>query len=82
MTKRKVVTRSKKIQHQGSNDFMLTQDMFDAIENNGKTPSYYKDYRYNAWQKYEELSIPNTTEEAWRKYVERNTDMRDYNQDQ
>ena len=72
MSKRKVVTRSKRIQHKGSNDFVFSRDIFDAIKNNGDTPGFYREYRSNAWQKFEELSIPNTNEEAWRRTSLRN----------
>ena len=56
----------------GSQVFPLHQDMLRLRKD---TPSFLRTYRLHAWEVYNQLPLPTTREEAWRRTDLRNMDV-------
>ncbi len=63
MTKRTVVTRTGRARPAGSGKFNFTRDMMPVSTENISLNVY----REKAWEIYEKLPLPSTSEEAWRR---------------
>jgi Fe-S cluster assembly protein SufD len=68
---RTVVTKTRRITGKKSKEFGFTREMLPV---NDGSPGYVRDYREQAWKAYEELAMPTTNDEPWRR-----TDLRKLN---
>jgi len=66
MAKKKVVTRSSRTAIAVPADFNFTRQMVPALAGDGY-PDFLRSYRSKAWQVFEDLPIPTTSDEAWRR---------------
>ncbi len=66
MAKRTVVTRTSRTAKTMPADFNFTRQMVPALAGDGY-PDYVRGYRARAWQIFEDLPIPTTSDEAWRR---------------
>ena len=66
---RTVVTRTRRAAAQLDQEFTFTRDLIPVRK--GITPDFLKDYRYRAWEAFQRLPMPKTTDEPWRR-----TDLR------
>jgi Fe-S cluster assembly protein SufD len=66
---RTVVTKARRTAEQEEQEFTFTRDLIPVRE--GITPDFLKDYRYQAWDSFQSLPMPKTTDEPWRR-----TDLR------
>jgi Fe-S cluster assembly protein SufD len=67
MATRTVVTRARREERPVSREFTFTQDMIPALSGNGKYPNFLVDYRSRAWDAFNRLPMPSTTDEPWRR---------------
>ena len=70
MTTRTVITRSRRDQHPTEKEFTFTPDMIPAMGDPG-VQSVVQAYRMAAWEAYQRLPLPTTSDEPWRR-----TDLR------
>ncbi len=61
---RKVVTKSRKVTGEAIQEFSFNADM---IPFNSEASDYVKVYRDDAWKAYQNLGMPTTSEEPWRR---------------
>jgi Fe-S cluster assembly protein SufD len=73
MEKRTVITRTSRQQAAPAREFTFSREMVAGISGDG-TPSFLQDYRKAAWEAFDSLPLPATTDEAWRR-----TDLRGLN---
>ena len=66
MAKKEVVTRSSRTTRAVPADFNFTRQMVPALAGDGY-PDFLRSYRSKAWQVFEDLPIPTTSDEAWRR---------------
>jgi len=71
MTTRTVITRSRRKGSVDSQEFAFNRDMIPALRAGEGYPEFLRDYRARAWDAFERLGMPTTTDEAWRR-----TDLR------
>jgi Fe-S cluster assembly protein SufD len=71
MATRPVVTRTRRVERAETNEFYFSKEMASDITPPESYPQFLVDYRERAWQAYQQLPIPTTTDEAWRR-----TDLR------
>ncbi len=74
MAERTIITRRRRAQRKVSNEFQFTRHMIPAPGGDGSGPDFLGEYRHRAWDSFESLPLPNTTEEPWRR-----TDIRGLN---
>lgn len=67
MATRTVVTRSRRLEAHTENDFALTQEMIPALAEGWNGPAKVRDFRRRAWQSFQQLPMPKTSDEAWRR---------------
>ena len=67
MPTRTIVTRTRRADRPESTEFTFTKDMLPGISSNGVTPGFIVDYRSRAWEAFERLPLPSTSEEARRR---------------
>lgn len=72
--KRVVTTTKRRVQKTGGGDFSFSERMVPAWENGKPQPEFLTRYRRDAWNAFQRLSLPKTSEEAWRR-----TDIRRMN---
>lgn len=66
--KKRVVTSSRRrADRTGPSDFSFTQEMIPDFSNGKPQPGFLTQYREQAWSAYQRLSLPTTSEEAWRR---------------
>ncbi len=67
MTERVVVSRTRRPERPVSKEFSFTADFVRGLgSSDGFAPSL-SDYRASAWQSFEQLPLPTTSDEAWRR---------------
>ncbi len=72
MANRTVVTRSRRVERADTTqDFYFTRQDVPALAETGAYPQFLVDYRARAWEAFERLPVPTTSEESWRR-----TDLR------
>lgn len=71
MPERTVVTRKNRVSRGAAREFAFSREMIPALSGNGKTPEAVKNFTSSAWQAYEDLPMPTTQDEPWRR-----TDLR------
>lgn len=62
---RTVVSRTKRIASPEVQEFTFTRDMIPGRR--GEVPGFIQDYRLDAWDSFEQLAFPKTTDEPWRR---------------
>lgn len=67
MPTRTVVTRSRYGGAPVSKEFQFTQEMSPVLSGEWKVSPGIRDYYARAWEKYEELPMPNPKDDAWRR---------------
>ncbi len=67
MPTRTIVTRTRRAEKPESTEFNFTREMLPGIPGNGATPGFIEEYRLRAWEAFERLPLPSTSEEAWRR---------------
>jgi len=70
MTSRSVVTRTRRPERIAEKEFVFSPEMIPSIRDDRVSASI-KSYRLQAWEAYERLPIPTTSDEPWRR-----TDLR------
>lgn len=65
---RTVVTKTRKAKDKKAKEFAFTREMIPVNDNSS---DFVKDYKKNAWKAYQELAMPTTNDEPWRR-----TDLR------
>jgi Fe-S cluster assembly protein SufD len=70
-TPRTVVSRTRREQTKTSGQFAFTREMVPALSPGWEGPEFLKVYRQRGWETFQNLPLPATTEEAWRR-----TDLR------
>ena len=73
MAKRTVVTRSSRAKQVETGEFNFTRQMVPALGADGY-PAFLREYRSRAWEAFENLPMPTTSDEPWRR-----TDIRRLN---
>jgi Fe-S cluster assembly protein SufD len=66
MAKRTVVTRKSRTEEVQTGKFNFTRPMATALSVDGY-PAFLRDYRTRAWESFENLPMPTTSDEAWRR---------------
>jgi Fe-S cluster assembly protein SufD len=66
MPGKNVVTRTTRTAR-GREKFNFSKDMIPSIGGNGRYSDFIKDYQREAWEAFQNLDIPTTSEEAWRR---------------
>jgi Fe-S cluster assembly protein SufD len=61
---RKIVAKTRKLPGKAAQEFNFSKDM---IPLNTDTPDFVRDYRGQAWKTYQELRMPTTSDEPWRR---------------
>ncbi len=67
MPTRTVVKRTRRVDKRQKKRFLFSREMVEAISGNGNVPEHIMEYRSQAWDEFEKLPIPTTSEEAWRR---------------
>jgi Fe-S cluster assembly protein SufD len=66
--KKRVVTATRKRDRKTtSGEFKFSKKMMPVWENGKPQPDFLTRYRQNAWEAFERLALPKTSEEAWRR---------------
>jgi Fe-S cluster assembly protein SufD len=65
--KRVVTTGRSRAARSGPSDFNFTQELIPDFSNGKPQPGFLTQYRKNAWSAFQRLSLPTTSEEAWRR---------------
>jgi len=73
MAERIVVKRKRQVGVE-SNDFPITHELVPALQNDWTGPYFIREYREKAWAFYQQLHLPTTKDEPWRR-----TDLKDLN---
>jgi len=61
------VVKRKKATRSPSREFSFTPEMIPSWANGAKETKFLDEYRQRAWQNFEQLDMPATSEEAWRR---------------
>jgi len=69
--RKKVVRKQRKASREVLKEFGFIREMIPILSNGKSEPEFITNYRSKAWEAYEKLKLPSTTEEAWRR-----TDLR------
>lgn len=72
MNEKIVVSKSRRQTQELKKTFRFTYDMIPGISKNGRMPVFLKDFRLRGWKAYQEIPLPTTQDEAWRR-----TDLRE-----
>jgi Fe-S cluster assembly protein SufD len=75
MSTRTVVTRTRRSDQIGAQDFAFNREMVPSLSVSWDGPSFLRDYRNRAWEAYEHLPMPTPKEEAWRRTDLRSLEM-------
>jgi Fe-S cluster assembly protein SufD len=67
MPTRTIVTRTHRAEGPESTEFTFTRDMIPGIRGNGAAPGFIEDYRSRAWEAFQRLPLPSTSDDAWRR---------------
>ena len=71
MAKRTVITRTRRTESPASDNFIFTREMVPVLAGIDQTQSFITDYQERAWEAFERLPMPTTSDEDWRR-----TDLR------
>ncbi len=67
MPERKIITRKSRSYRPASIEFPFTREMLPHNGNDGRAPGYLQEYRFKAWDAFQRLPLPKTTDEPWRR---------------
>jgi Fe-S cluster assembly protein SufD len=67
MNEKIIVSKTRKPSHEGSKSFQFTYDMIPGLSKNGRLPAFLKDFRLRGWKTYQDIPLPTTRDEAWRR---------------
>ncbi len=70
MAERVVISRTRKGEQAAvlvTQEFHFTRQMVPALDGDGAHPQFLRDYRSRAWEAFERLPMPVTTDEPWRR---------------
>ncbi len=67
MSTHHVITRSRPGVQVEAEDFAFSQDMVAALSPSWNGPEFLREYRERAWQAYQNLPMPTTKDEPWRR---------------
>lgn len=71
MNSKKVVTITREALSATPKEFQFTREMALSLEGDRSLPRFYADYRLRAWDTFQQIPMPTTSDEAWRR-----TDLR------
>jgi Fe-S cluster assembly protein SufD len=74
MPERTIITRKRRGSRDISGEFQFNREMVIHPPGDGDAPDFLRDYRVKAWEDFERLPMPKTTDEPWRR-----TDIRGLN---
>lgn len=74
MTSRTVVTRTRRADRLASKEFVFTRQDIPALAPGSDAAEFLKEYRARAWEEFERMPMPTTSDEPWRR-----TDLRPLN---
>jgi len=63
----RVVSRVQRRVTKKSTEFSFSKEMIPSVSGDGDFKKYIRDYRLGAWQAFEKLQMPVTTDEPWRR---------------
>jgi len=75
MSTHHVITRSRPGVQVEAEDFAFSQDMVAALSPSWNGPEFLREYRERAWQAYQNLPMPTTKDEPWRRTDIHNLDV-------
>jgi Fe-S cluster assembly protein SufD len=67
MTTRTVISRTRRAEQPDSKEFVFTREMIPTLAGDLLIPGFINEYRLDAWETYEQLPLPSTSDEAWRR---------------
>jgi Fe-S cluster assembly protein SufD len=67
MASKVVISSTRRSAVQPTGDFSFTKDLIPALRDSADIPQFLRDYRLRSWRAFQELHMPTTTEEAWRR---------------
>jgi len=67
MATRTVVTRTRRAEQPVIQEFNFTREMIPALAGGASVPDFLQVYRERAWEAFERLPLPTTTDEPWRR---------------
>lgn len=67
MASRTVIKRTRGDRRSVSKEFQFTQEMIPVLSDNWQGPDFLHDFRNNAWEAFNQLPLPTTRDEAWRR---------------
>jgi Fe-S cluster assembly protein SufD len=71
MAQRKIITKKRGTRLSPETDFVFSSEMIPVSGNNGGGSAFMKQYREHAWEAFDSMPLPNTSDEPWRR-----TDLR------
>lgn len=75
MSKRTVVTRSRRSDSPGSREFQFSREMIPALTLGWDGSEFLRDYRGRAWDAFQSLPMPTVKDEPWRRTDIRSLDV-------
>ncbi len=67
MATRSVVTRGRRVERPVSREFAFTREMIPALLDGSDSPTFFREYRQHAWESFQQLPMPTTSDEPWRR---------------
>ena len=67
MAQRKIITRKPSIEADQDNTFTFTRALIPSSGQNGPGSAFVMEYRERAWDAFEKIPMPSTSEEPWRR---------------
>ena len=76
---KRIVKKGRVTAAKGTQDFTFTREMIPVFSNGKPEAEFVSQFRKRAWEAYQELTLPNTSEEAWRRTDIRKLDLKALN---
>jgi len=67
MAERVVISRSRRVERLAAKEFQFHREQIPGLDGDGKYSSEIRNYRIHAWEAFERIPMPTTSEEAWRR---------------
>ncbi len=66
MATRKIITRTSRAA-EAAREFTFSRELIPGLSEDGRAPEFLRAYRQRAWEAYQALPMPTTSDEAWRR---------------
>ncbi len=67
MNEKIIVSKTRKPTQEADKSFRFNYDMIPGLSENGRMPAFLKDFRLRGWKAYQDIPLPTTLDEAWRR---------------